>query len=81
MIDRYFAFTEANGYFLRKRREQARWWMTETIDEALRASFYRNPAVAQMLERLQADVLADRRSSFTAAHELLDYYFQSLKAK
>ncbi len=81
MIDRYFAFTEANGYFLRKRREQARWWMTETIDEALRASFYRNPAVEQMLERLQADVLADRRSSFTAAHELLDYYFQSLKAK
>ena len=75
MIDRYFRFTEDNGYFLHKRREQARWWMRESIDEALRGNFYGDPAVETMLVGLEHDVLADRRSSFTAAREVLDYYF------
>lgn len=81
MIDRYFAFVDANGYFERKRREQARYWMRESIDETLRGNFYRDPVVEQMLARLEADVLADRRSSFTAARDVLDYYFNSLKQK
>lgn len=75
MIDRYFRFTEDNGYFLHKRREQARWWMRESIDEALRGNFYGDPAVETMLAGLEHDVMADRRSSFTAAREVLDYYF------
>ncbi len=81
MIDRYFAFVEANGYFQHKRREQARYWMTESIDEALRGNFYRDPGVEAMLSRLQADVMADRRSSFTAAHEVLRYYFDEVLKK
>ena len=81
MIDRYFAFTEANGYFTHKRREQARWWMRESIDEALRGNFYNNPEVERMLEGLEKEVMADRRSSFTAARDVLDYYFTSLRAK
>ncbi len=79
MIDRYFAFVDANGYFLRKRRQQARYWMTESIDETLRGHFYDRPDVQQLLQRLEADVLSDRRSSFTAAREVLDYYFSSLR--
>ncbi len=43
MIDRYFAFVKANGYFDAKRREQARWWMYETINEQLREHFLFKP--------------------------------------
>ena len=81
MIDRYFAFVDANGYFQHKRREQARYWMRESIDEALRGSFYNNPGVERMLAELERDVLADRRSSFTAARDVLDYYFNELRNK
>ena len=75
MIDRYFDFVKANGYFDAKRREQARYWMYESIDERLRANFYNNPAVAALLRENEAEVLANRRSSFIAARDVLYYYF------
>lgn len=43
MIDRYFAFVEGNGYFEERRRQQARYWMFETIDAELRRRFYDDP--------------------------------------
>ncbi|MBD5282141.1 MAG: methylmalonyl Co-A mutase-associated GTPase MeaB [Bacteroides sp.] len=79
MIDRYFAFVEANGYFETRRRQQARYWMRETIDEQLRSHFYRDPAIARMLEQLENRVLENRLSSFTAASEALDSYFNRFK--
>ena len=75
MIDRYFAFVDANGYFERKRSEQARYWMYETIDEQLRANFYNNPEIERMLAEREARVLSNRQSSFTAARDILDHYF------
>lgn len=75
MIDRYFAFVKANGYFDAKRREQARWWMYETINEQLREHFYSNPEIAARLELCETDVLANRRTSFSAAADVLGLYF------
>ncbi len=75
MIDRYFAFVKANGYFERKRSRQARYWMYETIDEQLRANFYNNPEIERMLAEGEARVLANRQTSFAAARNVLDYYF------
>ncbi|MDE6496439.1 MAG: methylmalonyl Co-A mutase-associated GTPase MeaB [Duncaniella sp.] len=75
MIDRYFEFVEGNGYFERKRREQARYWMFETINEQLRNHFYNNPEIEKMLVDKEMRVLSNRQSSFTAARDILDYYF------
>lgn len=77
MVDRYFEFVEANGYFERKRSEQARYWMYETINEQLRAHFYNNPEVEKMLAEREVRVLNNTQSSFTAARDILDYYFSS----
>lgn len=76
MIDRYFEFVKSNGYFDRRRSEQARYWMYETINEQLRAHFYNDPEIAARLRSEEADVLANRRSSFVAAKDVLDYYFK-----
>lgn len=75
MIDRYFAFVDGNGYFERKRSEQARYWMYETINEQLRSHFYNDPEIARMLEEKEGRVLANMQSSFTAARDVLDTYF------
>lgn len=75
MIDRYFAFVKKNGFFERKRQQQARYWMRETIQTRLLNNFYNNPDVAQRLAALEQDVLANRLSSFVAAGDILDYYF------
>lgn len=51
--------------------------MYESIDEALRNSFYRNPEVEARIGDFEARVLSDRISSFIAAKELLHLYFHS----
>ena len=79
MIDRYFKYVDGNGYFERKRNEQARYWMTETIEEQLRTRFYHTPGLKELLEQKELRVLNNEQSSFTAAKDLLDYYFDSLR--
>lgn len=78
MIDRYFSFTKANGYFDLKRSRQARYWMYETINERLRSDFYDNATVQAMLKDCEAGVMHNVMTSFEAAHRALDLY-DSLK--
>ncbi len=75
MIDRYFDFVKSNGYFERRRAEQGRWWMYETINEQLRASFYNDERIQSALRENERQVLDNRRSSFIAARDVLDLYF------
>lgn len=79
MIDRYFDFVKSNGYFEAKRAQQARYWMYETIDETLRNHFYRNPEVEAMVALNEQKVLDNRLSSFIAARNVLDFYFNNIK--
>lgn len=79
MIDRYFDYVKKTGYFEKKRNEQAKYWMFETIDEKLRGSFYHTPEIKALLEQKELRVLNNEQSSFTAATDVLDYYFKLLK--
>ena len=79
MIDRYFAYVKETGYFERKRNEQAKYWMFETINEQLRADFYRRPEICALLEQKEMRVLNNEQSSFTAAHDVLEEYFRILR--
>ena len=79
MIYQYMDFVKANGYFGHRRNEQAKYWMYETINEHLRNSFYHDATVrAQLVEAEQA-VLGGKKTSFVAAQDLLDMYFDRLK--
>lgn len=79
MIDRYFVFVKENGYFEKKRHEQSRYWMFETIDEQLRRHFYSNPEIESMLRDKEIRVLNNQQSSFTAARDVLDRYFSRMR--
>lgn len=81
MIDRYFDYVTGNGYFERRRNEQAKYWMTETINEQLRNHFYGIPEVRALMEQKELRVLNNEQSSFTAAKDVLDFYFQRLREK
>ena len=79
MVFKYFDFVKANGYFERRRNEQAKYWMYETINEQLRDSFYNDPLIADLLTLKEQEVLNGQSTSFTAARKLLDTYFNDLK--
>ena len=78
-IEDFLKFTKQNGYYQRNRHRQAKYWMYETINEALRENFYRNPQVEAHLKKNEELVLSDKKSSFIAARDLLNDYFDSLK--
>ena len=78
MIHQYIDFVKENGYFQQKRKEQAKYWMLETINEQLRNGFYHNPEIVKLLAQLEKEVLSDQKSSFTAAREALDTYYQKI---
>ena len=76
MMEEYIAFTKKNGYFDVKRKLQAKYWMYETIDEALRNHFYKNPEIEASLAEMEIKISNDELSSFIAASKLLDSYFK-----
>ena len=52
--------------------------MMETIDEQLRSRFYNTPEVAALLQQKELRVLNNEQSSFTAARDVLDFYYSKL---
>ena len=78
MIYEYIAFAKGNGYFDYRRNEQAKYWMYESINEHLRLNFYNNPLIQQQLQEAERSVLAGQQTSFVAAQQLLDSYYNNL---
>lgn len=76
MVHRYIDFVKENGYFDARRNKQAKFWMYETINERLRNDFYQNPEIEKLMSRLETDVLSAKKSSFVAAKEALDRYYE-----
>lgn len=78
MIYEYVDFVKKNGYFDYRRQEQAKYWMYESINEHLKASFYNNKVMQQRLNAAEQAVLAGQKTSFVAAQDLLDQYFKEI---
>lgn len=69
--------TENSGFFLEKRRRQAKFWLYESIQEQLKQQFFEDPKVQAMLPEVEAAVLEGRWSSFRGADHLLTQFQQS----
>lgn len=67
----YLETTRNNAFFELKRKQQARHWMYQTINEALLSRFYENPSLKEALAKAEADVLSESISPFEAANRLL----------
>ena len=78
-VEEYLEFIKANGYFRHNRNRQNKYWMYETINDALRSSFYLNERIEGLIPEYEKRVLGDQISSFVAAKELLDLYFGEKK--
>lgn len=73
-IEDFVDFTRKNGFYLKNRDAQNKYWMYETINNALHDSFYQNPQIASKLKEYE-HMIEDRKiSSFVAAGELLKLF-------
>ncbi len=76
MIAGHDALLKQNGHFELKRRQQQRFSMLETINQALVNSFYQNPEVMKLMPRMEAALNEHHLTSFQAASHLLKEYFK-----
>ncbi len=79
MIDKYRHFTQESGYFEANRCRQAKYWMYEAVNDALRSSFYGNVGVKDLTQAVEAQVLENKITPFVGAHRLLEAYYESFK--
>jgi LAO/AO transport system kinase len=74
MICDYEAKLKENGWWQRKRTEQLKNWMTESIHDRLLQDFYHAPQVEAALPQAEQEVLAGRLSPFVAAAQMLKLF-------
>jgi LAO/AO transport system kinase len=79
LISEYRDLVAENGYFEKRRQQQSKYWMYESINEQLKSDFYQHPDIKTTLTQAEEDVINDKTSSFVAAKALLDKYFKGLK--
>jgi len=75
MINDYITLTKENGFFIRKRTEQAKYWMYESIQNKLHDIFFRHPEVTALLPVLEQKVLSNQLSPFVAATQALTPFY------
>ena len=74
LINQYFDLVRDNGYYEQRRREQALYWMNESINNSLQEMFYDDSVISKLLPDYEQKVLDGRLDSFAAAGELLKLY-------
>lgn len=63
----YMELTQNNGFFQQRRRDQAVYWMQESIDEAILQRFYARPEITQALASYRQRVADGTLDPFQAA--------------
>ena len=76
MINEFITFTKSNGHFEKKRNEQSKYWMYESINAMLRDAFYNHKEIEAKLPLMERKVLNNEISSFVAARQMIDLFLK-----
>jgi len=77
IVEKYMRHTKAKGYFDNKRKEQAVYWLEESINQELHRKFYENENLKQLLQTFREQVQQGEVSTQKAASLLIDKFFNS----
>ncbi len=68
----YIEFTKNNHYFEYRRKEQAKYWLYETINQKLLDLVYQNEDISEKLEYYEKMVMQNKASSFKLANTIIE---------
>ena len=77
IVEKYMRHTKAKGYFDNKRKEQAVYWLEESIHQELHRKFYENEELKQLFQTFRGQVQQGEVSTQKAASLLIDKFFNS----
>ena len=64
----------SNGFLAENRRQQALFWLNDTLESSLKTLFYKQPAVKEKLAEVESEVLAGRMSPSEAAARVIEQF-------
>lgn len=70
-IEAYITLTKANNHFDKKRQEQNKFWLIQTIEEQLKSNFFKNNTIKKALEEQLKLIESNQTTPFVAADYLL----------
>ncbi|PNQ72134.1 methylmalonyl Co-A mutase-associated GTPase MeaB [Hanstruepera neustonica] len=71
-IEAYLELTKENGYFSKRRQEQNKYWLIQTIKEQLHLAFFENPTIKKALTKQLHLIEQNKTTPFAAADYLLN---------
>jgi len=80
IVDEFVRHTKTKGYFEQQRKEQANYWLNESINQELHQAFYGDPTLKSKLESFRIQVQEGEISSYKAAKDLMKEFLGKQKA-
>lgn len=77
MIQSFISVTQQNGVFDDRRRAQTKEWMKNMIIDQLQNSFFFNPAIKDLLPKIENEVISGNKTVTTAVDELFQVYYKT----
>lgn len=74
LINEYQKQVKESGHFSRKRQEQNKFWLLQTINEHLKNRFYQDPEIKKLLPKQLEAIEKNETTPFEAAALLLSRY-------
>ena len=74
LIESYQELTKENNSFFKKRHEQNKFWLLQTINENLKSRFYQHPEMKSALRQQLEALERNQTTPFQAASFLLKRY-------
>jgi len=65
-----------NGWFIKKRKNQDKFWFNETVKDLLLLQFFNNETIVKEIEMLEKEIIEGNITSFQAAEDLFTKYLK-----
>jgi len=76
VIQSYENQTKLNGWFIKKRKNQDKFWFNETVKDLLLLQFFNNETIVKEIEKLEKEIIEGNITSFQAAEDLFTNYLK-----
>ena len=76
LIQSYENQTKLNGWFIKKRKNQDKFWFNETVKDLLLLQFFNNETIVKEIEKLEKEITDSNITSFQAAEDLFTKYLK-----
>ena len=73
---KYENHNKLKNYWEKKRTQQSKYWMHETINQSLNNIFYNNDTIKEKIKTTEKKVIEGKISSFKAADDLLNIFLK-----